>query len=90
MNLELISQIDNKVTGRQNRIEAIKAKLENGTYKNDRIFAEYRVNEVDEKYNSIIITNDIFFDTEKFSTFADLETASELIYFLEHLLKTKQ
>lgn len=90
MNLNIISHLDIKAAEHQKRIEAIKAELQNGTYKNDTIKAEYRVNEVDEKYNSIILTNDIFLDTEKFSTFADLETAAEMVYFFEHVLKSKQ
>lgn len=90
MNLNIISHLDNKAAERQKRLKTIEKELQNGTYKNGTIKAEFRVNEVDQKYNSIILTNDILFDTEKFSTFADLETAAEMVYFFEHILKSKQ
>ena len=87
MNIDLIGYMDTKRTERQNRLETIEKLLETGSYQNGSIKAEYRTHGPDKEYGGVRIENDIFFNSEVFSIASDLETAAELVYFLEHVLK---
>lgn len=87
MNVDLIGNMDRKAAERQNRLEVIQKEIQNGTYKNGNIKAEYIVHHGTQTYSGLKIENDIFFNSEIFHDFMDLEKAAELVYFLEHVLK---
>ena len=71
--------INNTIAERQKRQKAIEAELKN-TYQNGTIEAKF-------KNGLLILKNDIPFDAEIFAIHTNSETAAELVYFLEHVLK---
>ena len=75
----ITEHINNTAAERQKRQKAIEAELKN-TCQIGTIEAEL-------KNGVLILRNDIPFDTEIFAIHTNSETAAELVYFLEHVLK---